>query len=193
MIRGLKFTTKGGSGSGHHGHAGRPGSIGGSAPGGVGSVSIGEVSEHIQQSINLLTRGSGLVGRRLPKERAEELIAWGEKQPKVSHELYRKVEISNIESFYNKHLAPEGPNHPIEIKELESWTADRSRVYSYGQGKGDSVLFTISGKNVPAVDISKYSGFPQEQEAINLYLTKLIIKSAEYVQALGWQLVLSSG
>lgn len=32
-IRGLKFTTKGGPGSGHHGHAGRPGSIGGSASG----------------------------------------------------------------------------------------------------------------------------------------------------------------
>ena len=36
MIKGLKFTTKGGSGSGHHGHAGRPGSIGGSAPSGGG-------------------------------------------------------------------------------------------------------------------------------------------------------------
>ena len=31
MIRGLKFTTKGGEGSGHHGHAGRPGQVGGSA------------------------------------------------------------------------------------------------------------------------------------------------------------------
>ena len=32
MIRGLKFTTKGSEYSGHHGHAGRPGSVGGSAP-----------------------------------------------------------------------------------------------------------------------------------------------------------------
>lgn len=41
MIRGLKFTkTKGGPGSGHHGHAGRPGLVGGSMPpGGGGFVS----------------------------------------------------------------------------------------------------------------------------------------------------------
>ena len=32
MIRGLKFTVKGSDKSGHHGHAGRPGSVGGSAP-----------------------------------------------------------------------------------------------------------------------------------------------------------------
>ncbi len=34
MIRGLRFTTKGSERSGHHGHTGRPGSVGGSAPGG---------------------------------------------------------------------------------------------------------------------------------------------------------------
>jgi len=39
MIRGLKFTTKGGPGSGNIGHAGRPGSVGGSAPKGLGSLS----------------------------------------------------------------------------------------------------------------------------------------------------------
>jgi len=41
MIRGLRFTTKGGPGSGHHGHAGRPGSVGGSAPSGeIGDLDI---------------------------------------------------------------------------------------------------------------------------------------------------------
>ena len=33
-IRGLRFTIKGGEGSGNFGHAGRPGEVGGSAPGG---------------------------------------------------------------------------------------------------------------------------------------------------------------
>jgi len=42
MIRGLKFTTKGGSGSGHHGHAGRPGSVGGSVPS-SGTTAISEI------------------------------------------------------------------------------------------------------------------------------------------------------
>ena len=42
-IRGLRFTHKsirlmGGEHSGHHGHAGRPGSVGGSAPGGGGHI-----------------------------------------------------------------------------------------------------------------------------------------------------------
>lgn len=37
FIQGLKFTKhKGGPGSGHHGHGGRPGQVGGSAPGGAG-------------------------------------------------------------------------------------------------------------------------------------------------------------
>jgi len=40
MIRGLKFTTKGGPGSGHHGHSGIPGQVGGSAPGGGSNYSL---------------------------------------------------------------------------------------------------------------------------------------------------------
>ena len=38
----LTFRKKGGTGSGHRGHAGRPGKRGGSTPGGGGSVSGGE-------------------------------------------------------------------------------------------------------------------------------------------------------
>lgn len=39
--KGLKFTkTKGGPGSGHHGHAGRPGQIGGSVAGGWRAVPV---------------------------------------------------------------------------------------------------------------------------------------------------------
>lgn len=38
MIRGLRFTIKGGEHSGHHGHAGRPGFVGGSIPGGGGNI-----------------------------------------------------------------------------------------------------------------------------------------------------------
>ncbi len=34
MIKGLRFTVKGGKGSGNFGHAGRPGSVGGSTSGG---------------------------------------------------------------------------------------------------------------------------------------------------------------
>lgn len=49
MIRGLKFTTKGSERSGNYGHAGRPGSVGGSAPGGghhtaAGVVALGRMS-----------------------------------------------------------------------------------------------------------------------------------------------------
>jgi len=40
MIRGLRFTTKGGPGSGHHGHSGVPGKVGGSAPGGGSSIGV---------------------------------------------------------------------------------------------------------------------------------------------------------
>jgi len=45
MIRGLRFTTKGGPGSGHHGHAGIPGQVGGSAAGsGGGNMGGGNVA-----------------------------------------------------------------------------------------------------------------------------------------------------
>ena len=42
MIRGLRFTTKGSRDSGNFGHAGRPGSVGGSAPGGGSSRSMSD-------------------------------------------------------------------------------------------------------------------------------------------------------
>jgi len=45
-IKGLKFTYKGGPGSGHHGHAGRPGQVGGSASGRRGrTYSSGEIAD----------------------------------------------------------------------------------------------------------------------------------------------------
>ena len=49
MIRGLKFTTKGGPGSGNIGHAGRPGSVGGSAPSSQASLEqrVGAYMEEI--------------------------------------------------------------------------------------------------------------------------------------------------
>ena len=62
MIRGLKFTTKGGPGdpgSGHHGHAGRPGSIGGSVPSGGqgGQVSKSDAAKQIRRGLEDLKGG----------------------------------------------------------------------------------------------------------------------------------------
>ncbi len=48
MIRGLKFTVKGSDKSGHHGHAGRPGSVGGSAPkGGGDDVAVSKAAKEL--------------------------------------------------------------------------------------------------------------------------------------------------
>ena len=58
----LKFSYKGGTGSGHHGHAGRPGKVGGSVPGHVA-----------QQGVNTLP-GSGF-RENWEKERIDILSA----------------------------------------------------------------------------------------------------------------------
>ena len=49
MIRGLRFTTKGGPDSGHHGHAGRPGSVGGSALGGEVISAMQEFEDRLKK------------------------------------------------------------------------------------------------------------------------------------------------
>lgn len=60
-VRGLKFTkTKGGPGSGHHGHAGRPGQVGGSVSGGdaITWTAIQEVKKRMpraEQTVSDLT------------------------------------------------------------------------------------------------------------------------------------------
>lgn len=48
-IRGLKFTYKGGPESGHHGHAGVPGQLGGSAPGGGSSITSPQRDEIVRE------------------------------------------------------------------------------------------------------------------------------------------------
>ena len=63
QIRGLKYTHKsirlmGGEGSGFHGHSGRPGSVGGSAPSGEGSVVTltqrGEILRQLKARVEFL-------------------------------------------------------------------------------------------------------------------------------------------
>ena len=104
--------------------------------------------------------------------------------------MYRKIEVKDLENFFYKHIYENGDQEPISIKSLESWTSDRDRVYGYGEGKGETILFTVSGKDIHAIDISKYSKYPEEKEAVNLYASKFSISSRKYHEALGWQLTL---
>jgi len=89
MIRGLRFTIKGGPGSGHHGHSGVPGSVGGSAPGGRGGLTAPEV---IHEGIN----GNIAAQRWLSISTSETYIAepkrkWGEATLDARAELKAKV------------------------------------------------------------------------------------------------------
>jgi len=67
MIKGLKFThksirLKGGEGSGHRGHAGRPGSVGGSAPGGSTGVSSSSTGNETYTKMSVPIGDAGIEG-----------------------------------------------------------------------------------------------------------------------------------
>jgi len=116
VIRGLRFTTKGGPGSGNVGHAGRPGSVGGSAPGG-GTISfssqekVGALTryqEHAYASINGHLRGTDKPNNiKQVKEDIAKLDVLIDEQPtkgvyvfrgdgaQISSELFEKTGISS--------------------------------------------------------------------------------------------------
>ena len=110
-IRGLKFTHKsirlmGGEGSGYHGHAGRPGSVGGSAPSsgptgilrGLPLQTYESSKDHLSgigtESVNALMRQAGISDE--VTEKVRDLVAahgWGgESQKRADAEIISEIE-----------------------------------------------------------------------------------------------------
>jgi len=104
----LVFRLKGGPGSGHRGHAGRPGSVGGSVPGGiVGALgtadTLAEVNKLRRQAIKVLDAADTKAVRQHPKNYEE---------------------LRNLRSSY----LPEGyPQSEGELEELVKIAKDRIR------------------------------------------------------------------
>jgi len=94
------FTFKGGPGSGHHGHLGRPGKIGGSLPADGQRVWQGERQEPTRKRLSKLEVG----------ERGEALAA------RVLSEIYDAEFISLNEGINNAPLDMGGDHRAVEVK-----------------------------------------------------------------------------
>ena len=145
-IKGLKFTEKviyeiavmGGPGSGHHGHGGRPGSVGGSAPGGgIVRVSLSELDS---------TGGEGLA---LWKGRNAEIMRGGDKElatlvTKLTQGNPTAVVVSkawepdlNLLASSRSHLFSQ---EEIIFKKGQPNQCHHNVTYYYNQGEIDSIV-----------------------------------------------------
>jgi hypothetical protein len=149
----------------------------------------------IEDLIIKITKGSGLIDKRLSTSEYNEIKKWAKSQPKPKGLIYRVVRV-NLEDFFESHLyyttQENNPlkDSPIIIKEFESWTFNRNRVYSYGSPKAgqEAVLLILDSFKIECVDISLLSVYPEEQEVRNLNKLKLKVIEANYNPSLGWQL-----
>jgi hypothetical protein len=149
----------------------------------------------IEDLIIKITKGSGLIDKRLSTSEYNEIKKWAKSQPKPKGLIYRVIRV-NLEDFFESHLyyttQENSPlkDSPIIIKEFESWTFDRKRVYSYGSPKvgQEAILLILESFKINCVDISLLSVYSEEQEVRNLNKLKLKVIEANYNPSLGWQL-----
>ncbi len=139
MIKGLRFTVKGGKGSGNFGHAGRPGSVGGSTSGGGRSTEIthaqgvlaarrlgGQVPQKDVNAAERTLRRAGLLPttRKAPKGLSKEYLSnFYEKHKPVTGDRWNMpkggyAEVGNISQ--RRTFSLEGkwetiPGHEINI------------------------------------------------------------------------------
>lgn len=88
QVRGLKFTIKGGPGSGHRGHAGRPGQIGGSTP--SSSLSVAGIGFYVNPGGKALAEGRCTVEQMTKEEFTSLFGGQGMQSPANSLELGKK-------------------------------------------------------------------------------------------------------
>ena len=127
MIRGLCFTTKGGPGSGHHGHSGRPGSVGGSVSGGVHVAITNPLESKIMQ--RAITEYTNLVDFSANKLKAimgsEEQIAFS----KATQKALKEQGISEIRGIHRTQYIDE---FLLDYKK----ELDIRDVFSFSEGEG---------------------------------------------------------
>ena len=158
---------------------------------------IFETENYIKNLIISITKGSRLIDKRLSSKEYTLLRKWAKTQPIPKGYIYRVVRVEMPE-FYDKHIYDAHQQNslqkdePIKIKEFESWTFNRDRVYSYGNAKKysqEAVLFILDASKIECVDLSTYSVYPEEREVRNLNKEVCRIKKATYGKV-GWELLL---
>jgi len=95
MIRGLRFTQrsyKGGPGSGHHGHAGIPGQVGGSVPGGQGDLTALTGNKGADGSFKAEIWMDSPVGRKGYQDATD--VQRAKLKAKVARKLAKEAEVS---------------------------------------------------------------------------------------------------
>ena len=139
MIRGLRFTTKGSERSGHHGHAGRPGSVGGSAPSGSSLPAGAEDGLKYIRSF-LLTSQPGTTNDISPEGKAflDQTVE------KDEYEAYRglglvKHKVPDVEQRKKLNRLKEGDPIPGFLEgrpgqDISSFTTKKSVARAYTEG-----------------------------------------------------------
>lgn len=153
-----------------------------------------DLDEKTKQLIISITKGKNLIDKRLSNSDYNILKTWAKTKPKVTGLIYRVIRV-NLEEFYNRHIYDAHNQNGLQkdelifIKQFESWTKDRKRVYSYGNPKEgqEAILLIMDASKIKCVDISAYSVYPEEKEVRNLEDMKVKINKADYGKV-GWEL-----
>ncbi len=127
------------------------------------------LTEKVKQLIISITKGSDVIDKRLSNSEYNILRNWAKTEPKVTGLIYRVIWV-DLDDFYNRHIYDAHnknglqKDEPIIIKQFESWTKDRRRVYSYGKPKKnqEAVLLITDASKLKCVDLSPYSVYPEE-------------------------------
>lgn len=85
----------------------------------------------------------------------------------TTEDLYRKIDLSSAD--YNKifNSLYENDTYDFDFNQLQSFTSERSRAFSYGGKSQDYAILKIpKGTKINGADISKKSVYPQEKETL---------------------------
>jgi len=181
---------KGGEGSGFFGHAGRPGEVGGSSPGGLSALASGEewtdddyvllqryTAGGLAEDMILYQRGLPLGPESFPKKEVKEGIKSTEKAlaklPGTKATVYRGLSFDSkqdLEAFVSKIKV--GGEFITEA--FTSTSKKMEQAEKFGKGKYGVML---EMESFTGRDVSKYSYFPGQKEVLFVQGTRFEVMS----------------
>lgn len=140
--------------------------------------------------IKRMTKGTGLTDAKPTGDDLTKVRTFLNKQPSETAEVYRVIWMdteADLTAFFDKYIRADGPRELLDMSAMQSWSKDSSRTFGYGHGGYEPIQFVMKGGTgqTKFVDVSRWSVYPEEQEARNLFGFKARIKSARRT-ATGW-------
>ena len=206
FIQGLKFTQKGiaymgGEGSGHHGHSGRPGSVGGSAP------SSGDIEPTLSedQAIAQWKQGKEYTRYYQMKDlgRENEFVFSGNDVIQERKRAFADKTYEDLNNFIDRAPPFENPVYKfvsqdklsiekgfVEFNTKESWTGDIEGMSTFASEGGYLLVIEKPSVNIGKfVDISKFGlgNYEVEHEVISQKGMKAFISKQEPFEFPYWK------